>query len=371
MDTSYRISNSAELPSPSLVFYEDRIARNFDKALAVAGSPERLRPHVKTHKTREIVLMALARGITRFKCATIAEAEMVAGCGAPDVMLAYPLVGPSIARFLNLMERFPATRFGAVADAAAPIKALDEAAKARGLRAGLYLDLDSGQHRTGIPAGDEALGLYKLIAASKGLAARGLHLYDGQNHQSDRAERQRAVDACLAPALELRDRLLALGLPVEGIVAGGTPSFPCYALHPGLELSPGTCFLSDWGTQRSYPDLDFEAAALCFSRVISVNRANSSFCLDLGYKAIASDPDKKDRGVIVSVEGAEPLLQNEEHWVFRLDGRPLPEVGSEVYVHMTHICPTSALHAKVFVVNGSGRWYTEWQVAARDRRLTV
>jgi D-serine deaminase-like pyridoxal phosphate-dependent protein len=368
MDQSYRIANETDLPSPSLVFYEDRIARNLDKSLVIAGSPHRLRPHVKTHKTREIVALALGRGVRRFKCATIAEAEMVAQCGADDVMLAYPLVGPNIGRFLRLVERFPRTRLSAIADEPGPVRTLSEAASERGLRIELLLDLDTGLHRTGVPVGKEAFELYELISASKGLVARGLHVYDGQNHQSDLGERTKAAAACHAAALELRDDLLARGHSVETIVMGGTPTFPCYAGYPEVELSPGTCFLQDAGYASSFPDLDFEAAALLFSRVISVNRQASSFCTDLGYKAIASDP-KGSRGKVWNIEGAEALLQNEEHWVFRAP--ILPEVGMPVYVQPTHICPTSALHAKVFVVNGGGRWYSEWKVVARDRFLEV
>jgi len=151
---------------------------------------------------------------------------------------------------------------------------------------------------------------------------------------------------------------------------GGTPTFPCYARHHDVDLSPGTCFLQDWGYMSSFPDLPFEPAALLFARVVSVNRKALVFCLDLGYKAIASDP-QGIRGVIWNLEGCVPVLQNEEHWVFRVDAQKLPEVGQEVYVFPTHICPTSALHAKACVINAESRWYADWAVSARDRILGV
>ena len=64
----------------------------------LAGGPARLRPHVKTHKTREIARMQLDAGVTKHKCATIAEAELLADVGVPDVLIAYPLVGPNLRR---------------------------------------------------------------------------------------------------------------------------------------------------------------------------------------------------------------------------------------------------------------------------------
>src|SRR4051794_7358453 len=94
--TPYAISDTSTLFSPGLLFYKDYIRANLARMIELAGSPERLRPHVKTHKTREIVRMELAAGVRKHKVATLAEAEMVASCGAPDVMIAYPMVGPNI-----------------------------------------------------------------------------------------------------------------------------------------------------------------------------------------------------------------------------------------------------------------------------------
>lgn len=370
MEESYVVRNSADLFSPALLYYEDKIRRNLKKALEIAGGPKRLWPHVKTHKTREIVMMAMEQGIRQFKCATIAEAEMLATCGAVDVLLAYPLVGPNVARFLRLIDRYPATRFSSIVDDAGAIRALSKAAVAHGVRADVLLDLDTGLHRTGVEAGDEAVQLYCQIATSEGLRPKGLHSYDGQNHQHDLSERTAAAEACYQATMDLRQRLVSKKLPVETIVMGGTPTLPCYARHHEVDLSPGTCFLQDWGYASSFPDLAFEPAALLFARVVSANRRALVFCLDLGCKAIASDPQGA-RGVIWNLEGCVPVLQNEEHWVFRVDAEKLPVVGQEVYVFPTHICPTSALHAKACVIDAERRWYSEWKVVARDRTLGV
>src|SRR5438309_882794 len=103
----HEISNVAEIDSPALLIYPDRVEENVRRMIAITGGPERLRPHVKTHKLTEIVQMQMAMGIAKFKCATIAEAEMVAGCGAPDVLLAYQPVGPKVQRFVQLIKKFP------------------------------------------------------------------------------------------------------------------------------------------------------------------------------------------------------------------------------------------------------------------------
>src|SRR5436309_15078191 len=98
MNSMYAIHDTSAVYSPGLLFYKDLIRRNIATAIEMAGGTDRLRPHVKTHKTREIVRMELDAGITKHKCATLAEAEMLAGCGVPDVLLAYPMVGPNCRR---------------------------------------------------------------------------------------------------------------------------------------------------------------------------------------------------------------------------------------------------------------------------------
>src|SRR5687768_10537356 len=98
----YAIANVDEVDSPALVVYADRVHENVQRMIRYAGGTARLRPHVKTHKMPDVIRLQLAAGITKFKCATLAEAEMVAHCGAPDVLLAYQLLGPKVARFAQL-----------------------------------------------------------------------------------------------------------------------------------------------------------------------------------------------------------------------------------------------------------------------------
>src|SRR5437868_4988251 len=117
----HEVSNVAEIDSPALLVYVDRVEENIRRMIAMAGGPGRLRPHVKTHKLAEVVRLQMSSGITKFKCATIAEAEMVASRGAPDVLLAYQPVGPKAQRFAELIKKFPRTKFAAIADDAAAI----------------------------------------------------------------------------------------------------------------------------------------------------------------------------------------------------------------------------------------------------------
>jgi D-serine deaminase-like pyridoxal phosphate-dependent protein len=375
-NSRYAIADTRNLLSPSLIVFRDLVERNLDEMVRVAGSPARLRPHCKTHKMREITQMQLARGITKHKCATIAEAEMLAQAGVKDIFLAYNPVGPNIGRVAQLVQTYRDVQLAVTGDSAGPIAALGDAiASLAGKDAcptvEVLLDIDCGQHRTGVPAGAEARRLYQQIAATKGLLPGGFHVYDGHNHQTDSDERREAVMAVWKPAAKLRDEFVAAGLPVPRIVCGGTGSLPIFAAidDPAIELSPGTIVFHDWGYSTVFPDLKFTPAALLLTRVVS-RPAADRVTFDLGYKAVASDPPAGNRLMFPDLPDAKAVLQNEEHLVIetREAGRFQP--GDELLAIPRHICPTCALHQQVYVVSG-GRVVDVWKVAARDRVITI
>ena len=371
MPDDYAIRDTSRLLSPSLVIFREVVRRNLDAMLAMAGSPDRLRPHVKTHKMPAVVRMVESMGISRHKCATIAEAEMIAQSGGRDVLLAYPLVGPSVARFVKLVENYPMTTFRATVESEAAALALSDANSIEPGRKpiSVLIDLDVGMGRTGI-AVESAERLYRIVAALPGLEVGGLHAYDGQVRDFDPADRVRSATPSVEAVLRLRDRLLASGLAVPRLVLGGTPSFPIHARlnEPNVECSAGTAPFYDAGYAAKFPDLPFTPAALVFTRVISGPRGNR-ITLDLGHKAIAADP-AGDRLKFIDLPGAKLGAQSEEHLVVESPDAARHPEGSSLLAIPTHVCPTCALHAFVYVVEG-GEVVDRWEVAARDRVIGV
>ncbi len=145
-DNLYTFEGQQDIVSPQLVYYPAIIRENIRKMIDIAGGAARLWPHIKTHKMAEVVQMQIEAGIDRFKCATIAEAEMAAKAGAKHLTLAYPLVGPNIKRFAALQAAFPEVEFFAIGDDTEQIRKLGQTCKAN-----VLMDVDMGQHRTGVP----------------------------------------------------------------------------------------------------------------------------------------------------------------------------------------------------------------------------
>ncbi len=371
MSHCYHLSNVADIASPALVFFPDIIRANIRAVIAQAGGVERLRPHVKTHKTAEVVQMQLLAGVTKHKCATIAEAEMLADAGAPDVLISYPMVGPNVGRFATLRQKFPGVRWSTAVDHPATLTPLAATATA-GRPVELYVDVNMGMDRTGI-AIDRVAELYRQIAATPGLKAVGFHCYDGHVNQESHTDREAAVWAKLTPVLQLRAAIEAAGMPVPTLVCGGTPGFPVYATItdvPGLECSPGTYVLHDHGYGSKYSDLPgVQPAAVLVTRVVSRPTANR-VTLDCGNKSVAADPLLAKRVHLLDFPPHTPVTHSEEHYVVETPHAERFAPGDVVYAIPGHVCPTVALHRDALVAEG-GRVVGSWKVTARDRKLTV
>lgn len=373
----YEIRDVAAIPSPALLIYRQRVEENVKRMLAIPGGPARLRPHIKTHKMREMLELQLALGITKFKCATLAEAEMAARAGVPDLLLAYQPVGPNIAGVAELVRAFPRTGFSVLCDDAGllgelskTMRSLNRSTKGQGTDAKLevLLDLDVGQHRTGLTPDAKAVELYRLTGSLPGIMPGGLHAYDGHIGDSDPAARAVACKAALEPVLALRRQLTAADLPVPRLVAGGTPTFPIHARESDRECSPGTCVFWDASYAARFADMPFVPAALVLTRVVS-KPGHNLLCLDLGHKAIASEMPHP-RVEFLNLEDANFVTHSEEHLVVETPRAAGFNLGDCLYGIPRHICPTVALHAEAVVIE-NGKTSEHWRVVARDRQLTT
>ncbi len=364
----YTIENESEIPSPALIVYADRAEQNIERMIRWAGGTDRLRPHVKTHKMAEIVRLQMAKGIRKFKCATIAEAEMIASCGAADVLLAFPQVGPNVARLVTLVQRFPHTHFSTIADDAFLIRHISTAMAQAQAKIDVLLDIDNGMHRSGIAPLPAAVELYRLLTELPGVVAGGLHVYDGHVRDQDINVRRVNVLKSWECVDEMIAQLRSSGWPVPRIVAGGTPSFPIHATFTDRECSPGTSVFWDVSYRTKFPELDFEPAALLLVRVISKPGGNR-LCLDLGYKAVSPD-NPWPRVEFFAFPDAKLINHSEEHLAIETEFAARYRVGDVAYGIPYHVCPTCALHREAVVVR-NGRAVERWKVLARDRQLTI
>lgn len=365
----YEIENVADVASPALLIYPDRVLENLKRMIAMAGGDAaRLRPHVKTHKLPQIIRMKRSLGIERFKTSTIAEAEMTAMEGGQDVLLAYQPVGPNVVRLAKLIQRFPQTRFSALVDNEWSLEEISKGAIEHGVEVNLFVDLNVGMNRTGIVPGEAAVRLYSRVCNTCGIAPAGVHAYDGHLHNANFVALTSESNSVFSSVLSFIERLDNERLPVPHIVAGGTPTSSLLLKHPKVEVGAGTTVLWDFGQAETSPDLNYLNAAVLLARVIS-RPTSDRLCLDVGHKAVASEM-AQPRVRWFGLENAEVVMHSEEHLVLRIDNAEQFAVGTVLYGIPRHICPTVALHNEVGCVR-DGRVVERWPVTARARCLTI
>src|SRR6185436_1039528 len=360
----FEIKNIKELDSPALVVFPERVKHNIQLAIDMIGDVDRLRPHIKTNKSADVARLMLNAGITKFKCATIAEAEMLAQCNAPDVLLAYQPLGPKLDRFVSLIKKYPATKFSCLTD---NIDAADEQSSlfsSNDLTVPVYFDLNVGMNRTGISPDERAITLYGHCKTLKGISVVGLHAYDGHIRDVEFEAKKKKCDEAFALVEKLNE-----DLKLPTVVMGGSPAFSVHCKRKNIECSPGTFVYWDKGYTDLCPEQKFLPAIVLVTRIISLPSSNK-ICTDLGHKSVAAENEITRRVFFLNVDGLKPVGQSEEHLVLETkEGHPY-KTGDLFYGLPFHICPTVALYERIYTIE-KGKVTGEWKNRARDRKISL
>ena len=123
-----------EVDTPALVVELDVFETNLDRmAAALAASDVAFRPHAKTHKSPEVALRQISRG--------------VAG-GVEDILVSNEVVGRTKLDRLAVLAR--RARIGVCVDDRAQIAALEEAAARAAVTVRVLVEVDVGAGRCGV-----------------------------------------------------------------------------------------------------------------------------------------------------------------------------------------------------------------------------
>ena len=367
----YLLNKPEEVISPSLLFYKDRIENNIRSMVHIAGDVNRLVPHVKTHKTAEIVRLQLDAGVSKFKCATIAEAEMLADAGAKWILLAYQMVGPNIPRLFALRKKYSDVTFSSLIDNEQSAQILNDISEKENFISTIFIDVNNGMNRSGHPTDGTILSLYRFLSTLPNISVSGVHVYDGHIRNAEFSERKATSDHAFEQVYPLFDLIKEATEKEPMIIAGGSPSFTVHTLRRDVFLSPGTNVLWDWGYGDLFDDQPFLHAALILTRVVSKPSAGI-VTIDLGHKSVAAENPVDKRFRLLNLNGYTLTGQSEEHGVLEIgiEAWESIQIGDVYYALPYHICPSVALHDYASVIE-NGEVTDEWKIVARNRRLTI
>jgi D-serine deaminase-like pyridoxal phosphate-dependent protein len=366
-----------DLPTPCVLIEQSRLERNIDRMQAVADAHGlRLRPHAKTHKSVDFARLQIGRGAVGICCAKLGEAEVFAAAGITDIRVPYPLNPVNAARVLALLDR---TKLSFIVDHPDVARGWSEAMRAARREVDVLVKVDVGLHRCGIdPEAAGAAEFVQQVSALPGLRFKGLLSHAGNAYGAASEEGVAAVARTEARMMtSLADRVRQLGVAVDEISVGATPTARFSATEPGLtELRPGNYIYCD-RMQVTLGAATWEDCALTvLARVVTAHEPDR-IILDCGSKTLSTDLTRgagsAGYGVVLqALDRAEPdeslVIErlSEEHATVRATRRSALKPGDLVRVVPNHSCVVSNLMDHVWRVDGEDV-LCRMDVAARGR----
>ena len=362
------LSPRVELDTPVMIVDETLMARNISEMQALATSfGVNMRPHIKTHKTPRIARLQIAAGALGITCAKLGEAEVMADADITDILIAYPVVGPvKLRRLIALLERAHVT---VALDSREAGLGLSEAVSAAERSIDVYVEVDTGQHRAGALAGDDAVQLGLDLARMPGLNVAGVMSHEGHTHVLPPDEIAAVAHDAGERLVETAELLRLAGIDIRQVSVGSTPSSHYTPSIPGVtEMRPGTYVFKDttgFRYGRYGPD---RCAARILSIVVSTPAPDRAI-LDAGSKSLALDQSAghPGHGYLVGHPASVIERLSEEHGVVAVaPDDPGLAIGDRVEIIPNHVCPSLNLHDELTIVR-DGQVIDLWPIAARGK----
>jgi D-serine deaminase-like pyridoxal phosphate-dependent protein len=356
-------SLAADLQTPCLVVDREVLEVNLvGMAARARDHGVALRPHAKTHKCYEIARRQLALGAVGLTVATVGEAEVFADGGFTDLFIAYPLWASGVrgARLRALADR---VTLQVGADSAEGVELLARALA--GTDAEIVVEVDSGQHRSGVAP--EQAGQIAAAAHRCGLGVSGVFTFPGHSYQP--GQRNRAAMDETHALQEAEAALQRVGIAVSVRSGGSTPTAALVDGGGLTEMRPGVYVFND-AQQVELGAADWPAVALTAAATV-VSRHGRDLIVDAGSKVLGADQPAwaPGAGRLPDHPHARIDALSEHHATITFaDNTPLPELGSVVRIAPNHVCAAVNLSDVLLVVE-AGSVVDEWRVAARGRNV--
>lgn len=355
------------LATPALLLDRGRLSRNCERmSRRAAAAGVALRPHLKTAKCAEVANLATAGHPGGITVSTLAEAEYFAGCGFGDLTYAVCITPDRLDRVAALQQA--SAQVSLITDDPGVATAVAERARVLGARFRLLVEIDSGEHRTGVPAADlpAVVAVARAIAAAPELDLEGVLTHGGHSYACDSVagieaiagqERRAVVDAAAA--------LRQAGLPCPTVSAGSTPTAVHGQHWDGVtELRPGVYTFFDLAQlgRRCCEASDLALSVL--TTVIGHQRGAGRLLVDAGALALSKDTSAAARlpdagyGWVCDANGRRiadlrVAAVDQEHGYVEgsVPFERLP-VGTRLRILPNHACITAACHDRYLVLEG-------------------
>lgn len=333
--------------TPALIIDLDTFEYNLRRLPeSLIGKPVRVRPHAKTHKCPIIALKQIELGAVGVCCQKVSEAEALVYGGVKDVLVSNEIVGAQKLERLAVLAKL--AKIGVCVDDGHNVRDLAAAAARANAKLDVYVEIDVGTFRCGVPPGEAAVFLARDISASKHLRFAGLHAYHGAaQHQRAHATRGASIRAACEHAIATRQALQGAGLDCPIVTGAGTGTYLFEATSRVYnEIQPGSYIFMDADYGRNHgedgaPVGDFRQSLFVWTTIMS-RPAPDRAVVDAGLKALSVDSGMP---LVAGVRGVEYARASDEHGVLLIkDNEPKIALGDKIRLTPGHCDPTVNMH---------------------------
>jgi D-serine deaminase-like pyridoxal phosphate-dependent protein len=359
-----------DLETPALCVDLEAFERNLEtmrtrlRAMKVAS-----RPHAKTHKCPAIAKLQLAAGAIGICTAKLSEAEVFSASGIEPILMTTSNVSPGkIRSAIALRKANP--RFIQAVDFAPNARDLNDAAKQAGIVADVVVDVAVGT-RSGVPAGDQALELGRLIDTLPNLKLRGIISYDGgAQHIKGFKTRLEQTLTRFAPSVETFERFKRAGLSTEIFSGGGTGTYNILPRAAGVtDVQVGSyvfmdCQYIEIGGETSDEVYSDFAPSLTVVTTVLNTYFPKSITTDAGAKALTLN---RPGPWVIGERDFTYNAGSDEFGVIRYEAAQRTyKVGDKLELIVPHCDPVVNLYDQMYAVRND-RVEAVWPIAARGK----
>ena len=383
MNELSRVARPAEtifdLATPALLLDRRKLEANAAAMRArVRQLGVKLRPHVKTSKSIEVLRVLAGRADLSITVSTLAEARYFFDNGIRDILYAVGIAPVKLPQVADLIRAGCTLRL--ILDSIEAANAVNAFASSEGVEIEALIEVDTDGLRAGVAAEDDLLiEIGRRLGSGTGARLAGVMTHAGGSYAARTlgefeaiAERERAG------AVAAAERLRAAGFPVGIVSVGSTPTVHyartldgvtearvgVYAFGDLVQAQLGTCGIGD-------------IAISVVASVIGHNRAHGRILVDAGFLALSRDRGTADfavdwgYGAVCDATTGEPIVNvrfesaNQEHGIItasagELDWSRFP-IGRRVRILPNHACATAAAYDRYFVTDGDHRIVDVWK----------
>jgi D-serine deaminase-like pyridoxal phosphate-dependent protein len=371
--------NLADLDTPNLILDRSIFERNVAAMNRRARSlGVKLRPHMKTAKSADVAMTALRDNFGGITVSTLKEAEYFAAAGIRDIVYAVSIVPAKMPRIAALLRQ--GIELVVVTDNVDVARAVSQESARLGVRVGALIELDTGEHRSGIaPDSSELAEIGAVLHTSPGTSLRGVLTHAGHSYQCRSVENVRDVaEHERAASVGAASKLRAAGLPCPIVSVGSTPTAVHARNLDGVtELRCGVYMFGDVFQSEIQSCSHGDLAVSVLATVVGHRKDLNCALIDAGALALSKDRSTAAEGLAEDVgfglvtlaDGRERIDGMRVHRVFQEHGLVtcdgafpfdrLP-IGSRVRVFPNHVCMTAAMYDAYQVIDGGQDVIASW-----------